>query len=107
VTGEALRSRGRRKTELATAPKLVSAPQRDQQSRMCERHYSPTELAQLWSLSTDTVRRIFENEPGVLVFENPVRSSSRRFRTLRIPTSIAERVYSRFSNYGVGSRIRP
>jgi hypothetical protein len=76
---------------------------------MCERHYSPTELGELWSLSIDTVRRMFESEAGVLVFENPVRSSSRRFRTLRIPESVAQRVYSRFSNFGLasGSRIRP
>lgn len=74
---------------------------------MCERHYSPAELGELWNLSADTVRRMFEGEPGVLVFENPVRSSSRRFRTLRIPASVAERVYSRFSNpaLAVGSRI--
>lgn len=73
---------------------------------MYERHYTPTELAELWSLSQDTVRRMFENEPGVLVFENPVRSSSRRFRTLRIPESVAQRVHSRFSNCEVGSRIQ-
>jgi hypothetical protein len=74
---------------------------------MYERHYSPAKLAEMWSLSTDTVRRMFEEEPGVLVFENPIRSSSRRFRTLRIPASVAERVYSRFSNLGipVGGRI--
>ena len=76
-------------------------------SRMYEKHYSPAELGELWGLSTDTVRRMFEGEPGVLVFENPVRSSSRRSRTLRIPASVADRVYSRFSNpaLAVGSRI--
>jgi hypothetical protein len=90
---------------MATAPKPVFVSAREQ--RMYERHYSPAELAEMWSLSLDTVRRMFEDEPGVLVFENPVRSSSRRFRTLRIPESVAERVYTRFSNCGVGSRIRP
>jgi len=94
---------------MATAPKLVSGPQRDQQSRMCERHYAPAELGELWNLSPDTVRRMFENEPDVQVFENPVRSSSRRFRTLRIPESVALRVYSRFTNCGLasGGRMRP
>lgn len=93
---------------MATATKLVQVPRREQESRMYERHYSPAELGELWNLSGDTVRRMFENEPGVLVFENPVRSSSRRFRTLRIPESVAQRVYSRFSNsgFGVGSRMR-
>jgi hypothetical protein len=73
---------------------------------MCERHYSPAELGELWNLSADTVRRMFEDEPGVLVFENPVRSSSRRFRTLRIPESVAERVYSRFTNAASKLRCR-
>lgn len=93
---------------MATAPKLVGVPHREQSSRMYERHYSPAELADLWNLSADTVRRMFEEEPGVLVFENPVRSSSRSFRTLRIPASVAERVHSRFSNpaIAVGSRMR-
>ena len=64
------------------------------------RHYSADELAACWNLSTDSVRRLFENEPGVLVFENPERGSSRRRRTLRIPESVAERVYRRLSNRG-------
>ena len=83
---------------MVTGAKLVEVPHREQESRMQERHYSPSELGGLWNLSADTVRRMFESEPGVLVFENPVRSSSRRSRTLRIPESVAERVYSRFSN---------
>ena len=77
---------------MGTATKLVQVPNREAEPRMCERHYSPAELGELWNLSADTVRRMFEQEPGVLVFENPVRSSSRRFRTLRIPESVAERV---------------
>jgi hypothetical protein len=94
---------------MAAAPKLVQVPGREAEARMCERHYSPAELGELWNLSADTVRRMFENEPGVLVFENPVRSSSRRFRTLRIPESIAARVYSRFSNAAskLGCNMRP
>src|ERR1700730_14779100 len=73
---------------------------------MYERHYSPAHLGELWNLSADTVRRMFENEPGVLVFENPTRSSSRRFRTLRIPESVAQRVYVRFGNTGMPGRGR-
>jgi hypothetical protein len=95
---------------MATGPKLgaVRQPGEVPCSRLFERHFSPAELAELWNLSADTVRRMFETEPGVLVFENPIRSSSRRFRTLRIPESVAQRVYSRFTNSGlaVGSRMR-
>lgn len=79
---------------MSTAPKLAAVPQA---SRLFERHFSTCELAELWSLSEDTIRRMFENEPGVMIFENAERSSSRRRRTLRIPQSVAERVYSRLS----------
>ena len=75
---------------------------------MYERHYSPADLGELWNLSADTVRRMFENEPGVLVFENPERSSRRRCRTLRIPESVASRVYQRISvnEFALRSRMR-
>ena len=62
-----------------------------------ERHYSPAELAEQWNLSEDTVRRIFEREQGVLIFENPERISSRRRRTMRIPESVAQRAYRRMT----------
>jgi len=32
-----------------------------------ERHYAVTEIAEMWNLSVDKVRELFENEPGVLV----------------------------------------
>jgi hypothetical protein len=68
-----------------------------QESQMRERHYSPAELSELWNLSEDSVRRIFECEPDVLIFENPKKASDRRRRTMRIPESVAERVYRRLS----------
>ena len=57
-----------------------------------ERHYTVPELAAIWNMSTDTVRRRFRNEPGVLIISNP-RKGTRVFETLRIPESVAERVY--------------
>jgi hypothetical protein len=62
------------------------------------RHYSPAEIAQLWSLSVDSVRKIFENEPGVLVLGNPEpRRGKRSYTTLRIPEYVVERVHRRLS----------
>jgi hypothetical protein len=61
------------------------------------KHYSPAELGQLWGLSVETIRRMFEREAGVLIFENPDKGSERRRRTMRIPESVAERVYRRLS----------
>ena len=59
-----------------------------------EKHFSVAEVAEKWGLSEDTVRRLFVNEPGVLVIETPgSRFSRRRYRTLRIPESVVERVH--------------
>jgi transcriptional regulator GlxA family with amidase domain len=56
-----------------------------------ERHYSVSEVATLWSLSRDSVRRIFRREPGVLVIGD-------KYVTLRIPESVLQRVHKRLTN---------
>jgi len=60
-----------------------------------ERHYTVAELAKLWRLSEDTIRRIFRNEPGVLVVGNQTERCKRRYITLRIPESAARRVHGK------------
>jgi hypothetical protein len=62
-----------------------------------ERHYEVPDLAAAWNLSADTIRSIFLNEPDVIVITNP-RRGIRIFRTLRIPESVAQRVYERLKN---------
>ena len=59
-----------------------------------ERHLSPEELAEMWGMSEDFVRRLFLREPGVVVFYNQ-RPGKRIYRTLRIPASVALRVHRR------------
>jgi hypothetical protein len=64
-----------------------------------ERHYSPAEVAELWNLSPEEVRRIFREEAGVLVIGNPKpRYGRRRYMTLRIPQHVLDRVHRRLSN---------
>jgi hypothetical protein len=63
-----------------------------------ERHYSPAEIAELWSLSVDSVRKIFERESGVLVLGSSApRRGKRSYTTLRIPAHVVERVHRRLS----------
>lgn len=83
---------------MATAAKFgtgevaVSAPP------FAGRHYSPAEVAELWSLSVDSIRKIFENEPGVLVLGNTApRRGKRSYTTLRIPADVIERVHRRLT----------
>lgn len=66
----------------------------EQAGRLAERHYTVSELAEQWNLSRDTIRRMFENEPGVLVFTRS-RVNKRVYRTLRVPESVARRKYQK------------
>jgi transcriptional regulator GlxA family with amidase domain len=60
-----------------------------------ERHYSAEEIGRLWRLSPRTVRRMFEQEPGILVFGNTGTMKRRRYLTIRIPESVLVRVHRR------------
>jgi len=74
-----------------------------------ERHYTVIEIAQLWSLSTDAVRKLFQDEAGVMVMGKTISTrSKRRYRTLRIPESVLNRVHRRLSNPCLrAGRVRP
>lgn len=81
-----------------------------------ERHYAVAEVAKMWSLSSDVVRKLFEHESGVLVIGDDGTRTKRRHRTLRIPESVMQRVHQRLCNpdltaarsraYSSGSRDR-
>jgi hypothetical protein len=63
-----------------------------------ERHFTPQQLAELWVLHESTIRRLFLAEPGVLKYGNSsMRSGRREYVTLRIPESVAKRVYAKRS----------
>ena len=73
---------------------LSSVPGGTSQSEpSTERHYSVAELAKVWKLSENTIRRMFESEPGVLRWGKSEKRFSRRYVTLRIPESVVLRVH--------------
>lgn len=59
-----------------------------------ERHFTVPQLADMWNLSREFVRQVVQGEPGVTewVRQQPGR---RRYRVLRVPQSVAERLYNR------------
>ena len=63
-----------------------------------ERHYTVAEVAKLWNLRPDAVRRLFRNEPGVLILGDANPRGKRRYLTIRIPVSVLERVHRHFIN---------
>ena len=58
-----------------------------------DRMFTPAELAKLWSLSEQSIRRLFMDEPGVFVIGNGNPRKKRTYCTLRIPQAVAERVF--------------
>src|SRR3974377_1590108 len=67
------------------------------QMQTCERHYSPAEIGRMWGISTDFAREVFQNEPGVLRLGSNGTKHTRKYKTLRVPESVLERVYTRLS----------
>jgi len=63
--------------------------------RFQERHYTVAEIGKTWNLSRDVVRKLFENEPGVLVIGNDESRTKRGYHTLRVPESVVQRVHRR------------
>ena len=61
-----------------------------------ERWYTPKEVAFLWNMSAESVRRLFLNEPGTVIVRIQ-RTGRRRYRTMRIPQDVLERVRRRMT----------
>jgi hypothetical protein len=62
-----------------------------------EIHFTPSQIAEKWGVSSRTVMRIFEHEIGVLRIGSPETRFKRKYYLLRIPESVAERVYKRIT----------
>jgi hypothetical protein len=59
-----------------------------------EYHYTVTELAEAWNVSTDFIRDLFRDEAEVIRWVRS-RPGRRRYIVVRIPAAVAERVYRR------------
>lgn len=62
-----------------------------------EKHYSVQQIAKLWGLSDETIRRRFQDEPGVLKIGGGETRFKRKHIQLSIPESVMQRVYKRLS----------
>jgi predicted DNA-binding transcriptional regulator AlpA len=59
---------------------------------------SVAEVATLTGFSRQTVSRMFEDEPGVLVINRPEKMNKRPYRSIRIPRHVYVRVVHKISN---------
>jgi hypothetical protein len=57
------------------------------------RVFTPRELAELWRLSENTIRRLFQDQPGVFVLGESNPRGRRGYVTLRIPEAVAARLW--------------
>ncbi len=64
-------------------------------------HYSPQFYAELWGLSVSTVIRWFQDLEGVLKLSKPAKNGKRSRVELRIPFSLAMRVYRERTRSGL------
>jgi hypothetical protein len=67
---------------------------------LSEKYWTVRELASSWHVSPDAIRKLFRNEPGVLALGERSPKDKRPYLTLRIPESVALRVYTRLSSVG-------
>jgi len=59
--------------------------------------YTLNEVAALTGFSRRTIARLFEREAGVMVLERPTKMNKRRYRSVRIPHAVYERVIRRLT----------
>ena len=65
-----------------------------------ERHYSVIEISKLWGLSENTIRRMFNGEPGVVEWGSEEARFKRAYKTMRRPESVLHRVHRRLVKTG-------
>jgi transcriptional regulator GlxA family with amidase domain len=77
----------------------------EQRADFMEKHYTLGELAKAWGMSRRTLKFWFEDEPGVIKFGAAKlnRARQRTYVSLRVPESVARRVYRRRT----GSEVQP
>jgi hypothetical protein len=54
--------------------------------------YTVAEAAEILRVSADKITRMFEDEPGVVDLGSPEKAHKRRYRVLRIPHAVFNRV---------------
>lgn len=65
---------------------------------MMERHFTVPELAEMWGFSYDFIRDRVRDEPGVISTRQKNGRKKRGYSCIRVPQSIAEKVYGAMVN---------
>ena len=85
---------GRKPAESSRALRTVSGPSARLLIKLArEMHYSIVEIAELWALSEETDRKIFESKPVVIHWSTEEKLYKRGYPTLRVPGTVLYRVH--------------
>ena len=60
-----------------------------------EKHYTVRQVAEMWSFSENTIRRLFRDEKGVIKKGSPETRFKRKRFVLSIPESVLLRVHDK------------
>lgn len=74
---------------------------------MNDEYLTVAEVAEMLNVSEDTVRRMFATEPGVINLGHEQEPGSRRYRILRVPRHVLNRVMSARTVQHSGNQNRP
>ncbi|PYS16748.1 MAG: hypothetical protein DMG15_01235 [Acidobacteria bacterium] len=73
----------------------LPVPREDHDGTTFERHYRIGELAELWGLGRETVRKLVKDDPEVI----KIRMGRKKAHTVySVPESAAERIHTRLLN---------
>ena len=62
-----------------------------------QKHYSADQLAEMWAISADTVRKLFRDDPDVLKIGSGETRNKRGYVVLRIPESVVRRTHAKLT----------
>lgn len=85
----------RQQAEMRERMRILAEQQKPVQMPPIGRHYKPEDLARALRMSKNTIRRLFEDEPGVIKIGHSGRGRVRRYVSLYIPELVVMRVYDR------------
>jgi len=91
-------------TRLALSGAPTPSVRNSNQFLALEKHYRVEELAELWALSCESIRRLFSEEPGVIRLTRPG-VNKRKYVTLSIPCSVAVRVHERLGHKPLQAKL--
>jgi hypothetical protein len=85
----------------STGDDSVNSKFTEAQPVIIDQHYSAQFYAELWGMSPSTVVRWFQDMEGVLKLSEPSKNGKRSRIELRIPLSLAMRVYRERTRSGL------